>query len=265
MVEKQMLETQVREVALGQHTISYTLIRKEVKNINLRVRRDRSVVVSAGRHVPAAAIDDFVRSKIPFLLQAFEKMKQQDSQAVDPMQFLTGEQVPCLGRRLLLQVEQADSRKLPGWLEQAQKGVITYFSRNQRGEALFCRDGRLYFYTLTPDDFVHKQQLYESWQKIQAGILCGQLSRQYYPPFQEMGVAYPTIKIRKMNSRWGSCTPQKQKITFNSLLFEQPTDGVVYVVVHEFAHFIHPNHSKAFYELVGQVLPDWRRRKACLQ
>ena len=52
--------------------------------------------------------------------------------------------------------------------------------------------------------------------------------------------------------------PGKHKITFNSLLLEKPLESIEYVVVHEFAHFIHPDHSKAFYAFVGQILPDWK-------
>lgn len=55
--------------------------------------------------------------------------------------------------------------------------------------------------------------------------------------------------------------PGKHKITFNSLLLEKPLESIEYVVVHEFAHFIHPDHSKAFYAFVGQILPDWKERR----
>ena len=241
-------------------TFSYTLIRKNVKNINLRVKPDGSIVVSAHPRVPKNYIDEFVQSQTPFIQKARARMEQNTKVAVK-QQFLTGEQISYLGGNLILQVEKADRRFIPIWIEELQNGGITNFSRNNHGEAIFRKDGCLYLYTEDEVYTDHKQQLYDSWQKIQTGILCEKLSRQYYPVFEKLGVIYPEIKIRKMRSRWGSCIPQKNKITFNSLLLEKPPESIEYVVVHEFSHFIHPDHSRAFYQFVEQILPDWERRK----
>lgn len=41
-------------------------------------------------------------------------------------------------------------------------------------------------------------------------------------------------------------------------------EAVEYVVLHEYCHFIHPDHSKAFYSLVEKLMPDWRQRKKLL-
>lgn len=242
---------------------SYVLIRKNVKNINLRVKADGSVVVSAHPCVPKRQIDAFVQSRMEFIQKAQNSMAQ--SGHMEKLQFLTGEQIPYLGGSLLLQVEQADSCRIPVWLAQVQQGEITQFSRNRYGEAVFRKGDGLYLYTSDADNTGYKQQLYDDWQKIQTGILCRQISRQYYPVFEKLGIAYPQIKIRKMRSRWGSCAPARQKITFNSLLLEKPLESIEYVVVHEFSHFIHPDHSGAFYAFVEQILPDWKKRKEGLR
>lgn len=237
----------------------YTLIRKNVKNINLRIKPDGSIVVSAHPKVPKKYIDDFVLSQASFIEKARARMEQNQNHTPMPL-FKTGEQMPYLGGSLILHTGQADRRLIPAWMEEIQNGSIQSFSRNNYGEAVFCRDGFLYLFTKEDDDD-HKRQLYEAWQKIQTGIICGKYSRLHYPAFEKLGVAYPEIKIRKMRSRWGSCIPQKQKITFNSLLLEKPPESIEYVVVHEFSHFIHPDHSKAFYQFVEQILPDWKSRK----
>ena len=69
---------------------------------------------------------------------------------------------------------------------------------------------------------------------------------------------FPTIKFRKMKSRWGSCQPQKNILTFNTLLLTKPFESIKYVVIHEFCHFIHPNHSKAFYAELEKHMPDYK-------
>ena len=44
-----------------------------------------------------------------------------------------------------------------------------------------------------------------------------------------------------------------------------PAECIEYVVLHEFAHFVHPNHSKDFYALVEKLMPDWKERREMLQ
>ena len=43
-----------------------------------------------------------------------------------------------------------------------------------------------------------------------------------------------------------------------------PRNCIEYVIMHEFCHFIHPNHSKLFYEFLTMLMPDWKIRKEIL-
>ena len=66
---------QERTVCAGEKNIKYILERKQVKNINLRVRPDGSVKVSASPRVDASQIDDFVLSKAEFILKALKRFE----------------------------------------------------------------------------------------------------------------------------------------------------------------------------------------------
>ena len=70
---------QERTVCAGGKKIKYILERKPVKNINLRVRPDGSVKVSASPRVDASQIDDFVLSKAEFILKALERFKSAET------------------------------------------------------------------------------------------------------------------------------------------------------------------------------------------
>lgn len=90
------------------------------------------------------------------------------------------------------------------------------------------------------------------------------LCRQVYPAFERLGVAWPEIRIRSMVSRWGSCQPANGVLTFARQLAEVPESCAEYVVVHEFAHFIHPDHSPAFHAFLSEMMPDWKERRNLL-
>jgi len=70
----------VRNVLLDGKPFSYELQYKKVKNINLRIRSDGSIYVSASKKVPASFVDSFVVSKTQFILSALEKYKNVDDE-----------------------------------------------------------------------------------------------------------------------------------------------------------------------------------------
>ena len=87
-----------------------------------------------------------------------------------------------------------------------------------------------------------------------------------YPAFAGvLGGQPPQLQVRDMTSRWGVCNMEKKRITLASRLALQPRAAVEYVIVHEYCHFVHPNHQKEFWALVEQFLPDWKARRALLR
>lgn len=84
---------------------------------------------------------------------------------------------------------------------------------------------------------------------------------KYYPEFKQYGIKYPMLRYKDMKSRWGSCIPSKNIITLNKQLAAVPRECVEYVVVHEYCHFLEPNHSQRFYAHVERHMPDWRERR----
>ena len=83
------------------------------------------------------------------------------------------------------------------------------------------------------------------------------MSDKVYPAFAGvLGGHKPVIKVRSMTSRWGVCFMAKRQITFALQLYHMPPAAQIYVVVHEYCHFLQPNHSPAFWAEVAKLLPD---------
>ena len=99
---------------------------------------------------------------------------------------------------------------------------------------------------------------------VQVG--CGYRGTVAYsvPLVKKYGIEKPTLRIRDMETRWGSCLAKKRIITLNKRLLESPRNCIEYVVMHELCHLIHPNHSKQFYSFLTMLMPDWKERKIYL-
>lgn len=188
---------QERTVCAGEKNIKYILERKQVKNINMRVRPDGSVRVSAGPWADASQIDDFVLSKAEFILKAMKRFEN---------------------------------------MAEAEEKYQEELVKAKAGRESLLADVSLFTEILD----------------------------EFYPLFVPYGVKKPKLRVRTMKSCWGSCLVNKGIITLNRKLLMKPRECIEYVVVHEFCHFIHPNHSKQFYGFMEQFMPDWKERKARL-
>ncbi len=99
------------------------------------------------------------------------------------------------------------------------------------------------------------------WYRARAEEILNDLVDQWYPRLEPAATARPTVKMRRMKARWGSCNARTRSILFNTHLIRAPLSCVEYVVVHEICHLKHSGHSRAFYHLLGTLLPDWKERK----
>lgn len=78
------------------------------------------------------------------------------------------------------------------------------------------------------------------------------------------GFTYGRVAIRSQRSRWGSCS-KKGNLNFNYILAALPPPLMDYVLVHELCHLAVFNHSRAFWALVLEVVPDYRARRTALR
>ena len=230
-----------RTVKANDKEIHYQLERKPVKNLNLRIRSDRSIYVSANSAVPIDEIDLFVISKASYISDAIEKFNEMAKYKPQPKQYVSGETFYIQGRALRLQVNKAEKDSI------LSDGVYLYLS---------VKD---------PEDTDRKSRIVNRYLNKQCKVVFKETMNLIYPVFKKYDVCYPELRIRNMETRWGTCLAKKGIITLNKRLLEAPRTCIEYVVMHEFCHFIHPNHSKRFYSFLTMLMPDWKERKALLE
>ena len=89
------------------------------------------------------------------------------------------------------------------------------------------------------------------------------LIERWWPKFCQYRATAPSLRIKKMRTRWGSLS-MKGYINMNCLLMHMPSEVQELVVVHELCHLRHQNHGAGFKALLGQHLPDWQEREKVL-
>jgi len=231
----------IRRVVVDAGEIVYTLERKTVRNVNLRVRRDGSIAVSAPRRVPLAEIDAFVCSRADFIHRALARFAAAEAALPPPPQYCNGGQVPYLGAQLRIEAFHAARR------------VAERVGDTLR---LSAPEGA--------DEVV--------WQRMTERFLRAEC-RRFFPEVVAVclsrltayDVPMPEVRVRAMTSRWGSCMPTKGVITLNACLIAAPIACIEYVAMHELVHFIAPDHSARFYAVLDVCMPDWRARKELLE
>ena len=236
------LNPEQRVVHCEDGDIPYLLTRKSVKNVNLRIKPEGEVLVSASNSVPTDFIDAFIEKKQRYIFSVLSRYEEKKKlfRAV-PKRYVSGESYDLLGKSLRLKVE-------------ANKEENVYTD----GVYIFLK-------VKDKDDFRHKEIMMSKWLKQYQTTVFEELLQEKYLLFEKYGVTYPTLKIRNMTSRWGSCQPKKGIITLNSKLIEAPRNCIEYVILHELVHFIHPNHSRQFWDFVAMMMPDWKERKKELE
>ena len=178
----------IKQFKLNDKIVSYNMQYKNVKNINLRIKSDGSINVSASCFVSQQKIDEFLKSKSNLIIKSLDEISQSKNKV--KICYVPAENI---------------------------QSVITEF----------C------------------------WK--------------FYPYFKRKGIEFPKIKFRSMVSQWGNCRAQKGILTFNTNLMYAPVECIEYVIVHEFTHFLQPNHSNLFYNELEKIMPDWRARRKKLK
>jgi predicted metal-dependent hydrolase len=208
------------------------IVRKDIKNLHLGVYPPNGRVRVA---TPHRVNDDAVRlaviGKLGWIKRQKARFETQPRQSAREM--VSGESHYFLGQRYRLHVSK-------------QKGPAKVAVRNKSTIELYVRR-----------EFNAEQceRVLQRWYR--------QELKKLMPPVLEkwqnaLGVQVADWAIKKMKTKWGTCTVEARRIWLNLELAKKPVQCLEYIVVHELAHLIERHHNDRFIAIMDEHLPQWR-------
>jgi hypothetical protein len=212
--------------------IRIDVVRKPIKNLHLGVYPPNGRVRVAA---PATVSDDAVRlavvSRLAWIKRQRAKFEAQARQS--ERNYVSGESHYFLGRRYRLNVIERTGR--------ARVQV-----RNSNSLDLFVRDGA---------DRLTRERVFQQWLRQELRTRAASLIEKWAKLIE---VARPSLGIKRMKTKWGSCNSAGGRIWLNLELAKKPPQCLEYTIVHELTHFRVRNHDECFVAIMDNLLPQWR-------
>lgn len=212
------------------------IVKKDVKQINIRVKPNGAVILTAPPKTTDAHIAYVIKKRTEWIDKKIAFYQEHQTQT--PKEYVSGENFRYLGRNYRLKVIESKSEGV-----KLQRGYLQVFVKNTV-------------------NLERKKRLVKAWYLAKAEIHFLKAIEKYKPIVKK---EITNIRIREMKTRWGSCNPAKGYINLNSELIKKPTECIEYVVFHELAHLAHADHSHKFYSYLNLFMPDWKKRKERLE
>jgi predicted metal-dependent hydrolase len=222
-------------ITLGDIAVDVT--RKNIKNVHLSVHPPAGTVrISAPLRMSIDSIRLFAIAKLSWIRKQQQRIQAQPRQS--PKDYIDRESHYLWGKRYLLSVIESNQ---PPRLD-LQPNILV----------LQVRPG---------SDQAHKQAVMDAAHR--------QLLQQAIAPLitqweAKLGVSVNRFTVRKMKTKWGSCTIQTRRIRFNLDLVHKSPDCLEYVVVHELVHLLEASHNHRFKSLMDHYMPHWRSHRDAL-
>lgn len=212
---------------------------KDIKALRLKVFPGAEIKLSVPLNTPEEFITNFLNQKLPWINKQLDVFGR--TAAIEKENFIrSGTATRILGRQLAIKIIPA-----------ARKRIIR-------------DDHWLLIYTTEPDAQENiDKQFFNWWQKNSKQYFLSQLEKMF-SIVQKYGVSMPDLRVKQMQTLWGSCSRKHNAVNLNYYLYKAPVACVEYVILHELLHFIYPRHDKGFYETLTVLMPDWQERKRLL-
>jgi len=217
----------MEEIVFGDYRIK--VVRKNIKNVYMRVLRNGEIVVSSPKLMPGEALRDFVSSKGEWLKKAVERAEERQAEKCD---LFDGGRIFILGKEYCLHVVSGKRNEFyvdGNTVNVSVKGCAS--EENIKGIVLSA----------------YRQMLEEILPEMIEGCQT------------KSGITASEWRLKNMKTRWGSCNTKKKRIWLSVWLASKKYEFIEAVMLHELTHIKEKGHGKGFYALLEGYCPDYRK------
>lgn len=222
-----------RGVHFCMSSFSYKLVRSRRRSVALTVSREAVLTVRAPLRFPIDRIEAFIEEKRAWVDRVMEKARFR-SEEKENHTYQDGEVFWYVGARYPLRLSERSTPSLG-------------FSGN---EFVLARR----FHSRAKERFL-------AWYRREAKRVLMERVEYFARQYE---LRYKMVTINAARTRWGSCSGVG-RLNFTFRLVMAPLSVIDYVVVHELAHLAHRNHSRAFWNAVATMYPDFESARVWLK
>jgi predicted metal-dependent hydrolase len=211
--------------------ITIDVIKKDIKNIHLAVYPPTGRVRIA---TPMKTSDESIRlfaiSKLGWIKKHQRNFNKQNRLPVK--EFINRESHFYLGKRYLLNVVENEGKPSIKLHHRKIEVLVRSASSSEVKDLLLTNWYRNQLKLLIPP-------LISKWEKI-------------------LNVKVNHWGVRKMKTKWGSCSVESQRILLNLELIKKPVACLEYIIAHELVHLLERHHNERFLAILSKHLPNWK-------
>lgn len=221
-----------RIVCLEDLKIPYLICKKHVKRLSVKYNSNAVLVIVQPVNVDDILVIKFIEEHLDWIL---------NHKPVKPLaheEYHDGDSYLLLGKEYLIQIVYSNY------------------------ETVILKQDKIIIYTVSKK---RVENLLEKFRYEQAELVFNEMLYKCFTNMSEHLIKYPKLTIKKSRSRWGCCYINENRIMLNISLIHVPHSLIEYVIFHELVHFVYPNHSKEFHNLLKKYVYDEKNKQKNLK
>ena len=208
--------------------ISFNIKKSKRKTLSIYIERDGTVTVIAPGNSTDKEIEEVIKKKEYQIYKSLAEWELTNSTKIE-REFVNGQSFLYLGRNYRLEIVKEEQKK-----------------------PLILKNG--YFLLRKKDESKAKKLFIEFYKEKGLQKIVERVERYQ----KRINVNPKQIRIMELKNRWASCS-EKGNLNFHWKCIMAPSDVLSYIVAHELAHLVYKNHTKAFWNEIDKVIPDFQR------
>jgi len=199
--------------------------------------KEKGLVVTKSPYVSKKEVDRFIKQNEEKIYEEYKKIEEQ--KRLNKGKWQTGQTILYNGEEYIINISYNDKNKIIIKIDEKNK-IFKIILQNQiqkEEEKEYIKKAVIKLFKENTEKILQQRLPY--WSKI-------------------TNISYNSVKVRDAKTKYGSCKPKTKALNFSSRLIMLKKEAIDAIIVHELCHIVHPNHSKDFYDLVKNYIPNYK-------